>query len=124
MQVITGHKLFGRTFGVQSLRCGGQLMVMSDFRCAEGRCRRCCCRACGVESWIVPYCLFFRRWLMTGVDLFLELAGQLFVALHGHWIGGGSQSQSLHFLMSVELKQLVKDAAHLIPVTLNTFGDL
>jgi len=55
------YKLFGRTFGVQSLRCCGQLFLKSGFRGAEGRCRRCCCRACGSEKRIIPYCLFFRR---------------------------------------------------------------
>jgi hypothetical protein len=30
------------------------------------------------------------RWQIKDVDLFLKIADQLFVALHGHWVGGGS----------------------------------
>ena len=64
------------------------------------------------------------RLLSVDGSLFLQTAGQLFVALHGQRVSGGAQCQLFHFILALEFDKLVHDAAHLVPVAFNALRDL
>ena len=118
------YKLFGRTFGVQSLRCCDHLVlrVISAMRKADAG--GAAVALVDSENRIVPYCLFFKRKNLWGAQLFLQSAGQLFIALHGQRIGSCTQRQLFHFMLPFEFDKLINDVAHFGPVAFDTLGNL
>ena len=97
---------------------------------AEGRCRRCCCRACRVDIGLYLIACFLGAFLCafgsfpTAFLALFKQCHQRQVALPGRRITGYPGCKRAHFALPVKLDELVQNVAHLKPVAFNAFMHL